>query len=223
MAQRTKLLYVEEILNELRAQFKNRDLKIDPREVLLRLDEKVNEAAKAGWIENMKLRIGTGTDDQYVTTWENQTVTDPANKAPSYIQLPANYVALPDNQGIDQIYFMNSFTVPKKKYFDPVIITSFKDISSYKNTVGEFLEERISCYPKNGYLYFDRGEINLKYGQIGIRLVVRDASAIDDSAPYPIPAEQMASIVESLVEFYRLRLMQPQDYVRDAVNKSNVA
>lgn len=220
MAQRTKLFYAEEVILSLKGQFPNRDMKIDPREVLLRLDEEVNEAAKAGYLLNMKLRLGSAIDDQFVTTWDNLTVTDPPNKAPSYIQLPANYVTLPDNTGIDQIYFMNDFTVAKTKYFDPVIITSFKDVSGYRNTTGEFLEERISCYPKNGYIYFDRGNINSKYGNIGIRLVVRDASAIADDAPYPIPAEYMGTVVKNLVQFYRERLMQPQDLVRDAVDKS---
>lgn len=212
---RSKYSFCEEIILELRDQFVGRDMQVDPREILLKLDQLVNEYAKAGFLENWKLRLGDGVDDQFVTTFEWLTVTDPSNKMPSYVQLPAQYVNLPNNRGIDQIYFKNDFAVAKKKYFDPVIISSFKDVSSYRNTVGEYLEERIMCYPKDGYLVFDRGQINYRYGDIGIRLVVKDSSAIGDNDPYPIPADIEKRVINELVAFYRERMKQPQDPVKE--------
>lgn len=216
MALRTKFSYVETVLTELRAQFIGRDLQLDPRDVLLKMDSIVNESAKAGLLQNWKMNLGGGIDDQFITDFTPLTVTDPVNKGASFVQIPAHYGALQDNLGIDQVYFVNSFTTPKRKYFDPVLIVSFKDISSYRNTIGADLEERISCYPKGGYLYFDRGEINLKYGPIGIRQFVRDSGAIADDAPYPISATEESMIMNQLIQFYRLRLAQQGDLIKDA-------
>lgn len=218
MALRTKWSYVEEVMLELRDQFIGRDMQLDQREVLLKLDQLVNEFAKNGEIENWKRGYGDGIDDQFITSFEWLTVTDPTNKGNSYVQIPAHYTALADNKGIDQVYFKNDFSSSKKKYFDPVIIMSFKDIASYRNTMGSTLEGRIACYPRGGILYFDRGEINAKYGEIGMRLVVRDSGAIDDNAPYPIPAEIEKRVINELVAFYRERMSQPSDNIKDATS-----
>lgn len=216
MAQRTKYGFAEEIMISLRDQFVGRDLQVDMREIVLKLDQLVNEFARQGWLENWKMNIGGDLDEMYLTTWDNLTVTDPTNKMPSYVTIPAHYVSLPKNQGINQVSFTNDFSVAKKKYFDPIIITSFKDQSTYRNTVGEYLEERISCYPKNGILYFDRGNIFSTYGTISLRLVVRDSSAIADDAPYPIDAAIEKRVINELVAFYRERMAQPQDNIKDA-------
>jgi len=216
MGLRTKWSYAEEVMLELRDQFIGRDMQLDQREILLKLDQLVNEYARQGFLENWKLRLGTNIDDQFVTEWTALVVTDPSNKMPSYVSLPAHYVNLPDNKGIDQVSFTNSFSATTKKYFDPVIITSFKSLSTYRNTVGEDLEGRISCYPRNGKLVFDRGNIAATYGTIDLRLVVRDSSAIADDAPYPIPADIEKKIINELVAFYRERMAQPQDNIKDA-------
>lgn len=221
---RTRFSYCEEIMLELRDQFIGRDLQIDQREILLKLDQIVNEFAKAGFLENWKLNAGNGIDDQYITEWTGLTVTDPANKMPSTVALPAHYIDLPRNQGINQVSFTNSFSATTKKYFDPVIITSFRELSTYRNTVGEYLEERISCYPRNGQLVFDRGNIGATYGTVDIRLVVKDSSAIADDAPYPIPADIEKKVINELVAFYRERMAQPQDNIKDAQsNETTIA
>ena len=219
MATKSKNYYCERIYLSLRDQFPNRDIKIDPREMILRFDDMANEIAKTGFLSNWKSGLNTSIGDQFITEWTDLTVTDPANKAPSYVQFPANYADLPDNGGIDQVFFVNDFTVAKKKYFDPVIITTYKARSAYRSNLAANLEGRISCYPRNGYLYFDRGDINAKYGKIGMRLVVKDSSAIADDAPYPIPADLENLFIQEGVKFFRERLLFPQDLVRDSVDK----
>ncbi len=140
-----------------------RDLNIDPREVILRLDAFVNDMAKKGFFENWQLGFDTGMNEQYLTRWEWLTVTDPARNQPSYVQLPSANVALPRNMGINQVYFQNDPTVNKKKYFEQVIITSHEDVSRYRNNMAGQMEGRLSCYPRNNFLYFSKGGINTTY------------------------------------------------------------
>jgi len=215
MAYKTKIGYAEAVLLELQESLRNRDEQVDKREVIIRMDAIVNQMAKEGVLENWKLGFGYQTDEQYLTRWEWLTVTDPTDKSPSYIAIPANYVALAKNGGINQVYFQNDFTSAKKKYFDPVIITTYQEVSLYRSNMAGKLEGRISCYPRNGNLYFDRGNINKIYGNIGMALVVRDSSSIADDQPYPIPADKEHLIIANLVQWFRSRRAQPQDLIRD--------
>jgi hypothetical protein len=216
---RTKWSYAESVINELQNDYPGRDLKIDPREVLIRLDAKVNAMAKQGYLENWKMGHGANVDEQFVTTWENIVVTDPGSGQPSYFTIPANYANLPRNGGIEQVYFMNPYSGNKTRYFDPVIIKSFRDVAAYRNNMAGNLEGRVSGYPKGRTFIFDRGNIFAKYGNAAIRLVIRDSSAIGDSDPYPLPADIEDQVIAELVDWFRERRAQPTDTIKDANDK----
>jgi len=217
---RTKWSYAESVIKELQNDYPGRDLKVDPREVLLRLDAMVNQMAKAGFIENWKMGNATQLDEQFITTWEWIAITDPANKMPSYFTIPANYVNLPRNGGIEQVYFENAFNGNKTRYFDPIIIKSFRDVAAYRNNMAANLEGRISGYAKGRTFVFDRGGVGAKYGNAGIRLAIRDSSVIGDDDPYPIPADIEQSIIAELVDWFRERRKQPTDTIKDANDKA---
>lgn len=217
---RTKWSYAESVILELQNDYPGRDLKIDPREVLLRLDAMVNQMAKSGFIENWKMGNDAQVDEQFITTWEWLTITDPPNKMPSYFTIPANYVNLPRNGGIEQVYFENAFSGNKTRYFDPVIIKSFRDVAAYRNNMAANLEDRISGYAKSRTFFFDRGNVGTQYGRAGIRLVIRDSSAINDNDPYPIPADIEQTVIAELVDWFRERRAQPTDTIKDANDKA---
>lgn len=216
---RTKLYFAEQVLLELNSQFQSRDLKIDYREILARMDQMVNEKAKADYFERFKTGVNGTHDEQFLTRLEWLTPTDPSNKMPSYVTLTTNYVSLPDNGGIDEVYFQNDFSTNKKKYFDPVLIRNRKDIAGYRSSMSADMEGRISCYPQGVRIYFDRGDVGTIYGNVGVALVVRDFSTLADSDIYPIPADAENGIITALVEWFRARMAQPQDLIKDAISK----
>lgn len=218
MSLRTKLYYGEQILRELSSSPLNRDMPISIREAIIRVDAVVNAFAKEGILKNWQ-KYG-GIDDQYIQTIEWVNANDPANGEPSTLQIPSHYVELPRNQGIEQVYFQNSFSAVKKKYFQTVIIRDWKSVSTYRNNRAGRMEGRISCAPKNGYLVFDRGNINATYGPIGLRIVGRDSSAIGDTDPYPITADMEQIVITTCVQWFRERLSQQPDLIRDDVNKT---
>lgn len=217
---RTKWSYAESVIAELQNDYPGRDIKIDPREVLLRLDAQVNQLAKQGYLDNWKMGHGASVDEQFITTWEGIVITDPANKMPSSFTIPANYVALPRNGGIEQVYFDNLFTGNKTRYYDPIIIKSFREVAMYRNNMAGNLEGRLSGYPKGRTFIFDRGGVGAKYGNVGIRLAIRDSSAIGDSDPYPIPADIEQQVIAELVDWFRDRRKQPTDTIKDANDKA---
>lgn len=212
---KNKLFYSEAVLNELQSDMRGRDETIDQREVIIRMDAIVNALAKEGFLENWKAGFFDSTDESYLTRFEWLTCTDPSNNSPSTVQIPANYMSGPKNVGIEQVYFKNDFSANTKKYFDPVIIKSFKDVSLYRNNMAGNLEGRISCYPRTGTLYFDRGGINTTYGQIGMALRIRDSSVISDTDLYPIPGDKEHFVIDACVQWFRTRLSGPQDLIKD--------
>lgn len=220
MSIKNKWYFSEQVLLELQPDLRGRDEKVDQREILLRMDAIVNMLAKEGFLENWKYGFFGNVEEQFLTRFEWLTVTDGALDAPSVIELPAGYVSLPKQIGIEQVYFKNDFAATTKKYFDPVIITSFKDRMTYRSNMAGNLEGRISCFPQGNSLVFDRANINADYGQIGIALMIRDSSAIGDTALYPIPANMEQVVIDQTVAWFRARLGQPQAAIKDSNEKT---
>lgn len=214
---RTRKGYAERVLNEVYPT-RGRDEKIDIREVYLVLDQMVNEYAKLGYLENMRMGYN-GVDEQFITTFENISVTDPANGTPSYFVSPANYVNLPNNEGIVDVYFMNTFSALKKKYFDPIIITTFANNRGYRKSMANNLEGRLSVYPMGANIVFDRGNINTTYGTVGARLVIRRAEDITDDAPYPVAGDLENKLISTCVEWFKSRRGTPVDLIKDGNDK----
>lgn len=219
---KTRLWFSEQVMNSLQDGLRNRDERLDQREVMVQIDNVVNELARTNFLENWKLGFGQ-IGEQFVTRWEFLPVTDPANEGNSYFQIPSNYVNLPPNGngGISEVYFANSFTDVKKKYFDPIIITSSRDVSTYRNNMAGGIQERLSVSVRNGYLYFNTGLVSQTYGDVGIALVIKDSSQITDTAPYPIPADIENAVISKTIDFFRSRRMQPTDLTRDRVDNND--
>lgn len=213
MALRNRIYYAEQILNQLKLPLQNRDDKIDIREVYAAMDNWLNERAKMGFFENMKLRSASQMDEQFITTFEELAITDPPAKKPSYMTLPANYTNLPDNQGIQDVFFMNNTS--KKKYFDPVLITSYRDIAGMRHSMAFDNQGRLSVAPYNGKLLFSESNVGATYGNAGVRLVIKSAFDIADDAPFPVPADEALSMVSDLTEYFLSRNNTGAANIRD--------
>lgn len=217
---KSKLYFSELVLLELNSQFRNRDEKIDQRDVIIRLDQIVNEGAKLGIFESWNLGERS-IDDLFITTWDGRlnswlAITDVSDTGESYFTLPSNYVVLPRNGGIVQVYL-------EKNYFDPIAILSAPEAITIRNTMAGNLEGRLGVYVRGGRVYFKgRQDIGAKFGGAGVQLVIRDASAIADDAPYPIDAAQEKMVIAQAVEWFRNRNNQGADKVRESVNDANL-
>lgn len=213
MALRTRVYYAEQVFNQLQNAYPNRDWKIDLRDIYPALDNWINTKAKDGLLESMATNFGANVDEQFITTFDNITITDPAGKQPSYFQLPANYVALPNNMGIQDIYFMNNSI--KRKYFDPVYITSFKAQSEYRYSMAHDNQGRLEAYPMNGNMIFNKGDIGATYGPCGCRLVIKSAFDINNTAAYPVGADLAQQMIMDVTDWFVNRRKQPTERIRD--------
>lgn len=216
---RTRVWYGESVMNQLSSGLRNRDERIDIRECYSVIDQIINRLARESFLENWKLGFN-GVDENFITRWEWLPITDPTDDGPSYFTSPATWVNLPKLQGINSVYFQNDFTAVTKKYFDTIHIMSQTDVQNLRNNLAGSLQGRLSVTPRGQNLYFNQGNVGTVYGQVGLALVIKDSSAISDSAPYPIPADIESRVIEEAVQYFLRRRATPADLVRDRVDKT---
>lgn len=212
---KTRVHYGEMILNNIAGSgLRNRDERIDIREVYLVCDQIVNRLAKEGFLENWKLGFGA-LDELWITRFEWITPTDSDDEGPSTVTLPATYVPLPDGEGISEVYLENSFQAVTKKYFDTIMIISAKQARLYRNNPAGNLEGRLACWPEGSNLVFNKPNIMADYGRVGVALVIKSAFDISDSAPYPIAANIENQLIQEATDIFLKRQFTPSDKIRD--------
>lgn len=212
---RTKRYYAEQILLGLQNNYPESDWKIDFREIYPQMDHVVNKLAAQNYFDNWKL-TGTGIDEQFITTWDEVTVTDYDNKVPSEFTIPSNYAALPNNRGIDEIVPLK-FQQNGNDY--SVVIMSHGDYRRYKQMPAGKLEGRLGGYPKGKKFIFTECGVKKKYGNMMVRLVVRSASDIAADEQYPIPANFEGQVIKEVMLYFVEKRNEPTDIVRDKNDK----
>jgi hypothetical protein len=215
----TKRLLAQAILNELSNDRLNIDFHIDEREVFLRMDQEVNQMARASFFENWQVS-GAYLDNQFITEWSGDngiTVVDVEDQ-PSYLVLPASYIDLPRNAGIQEIW-----PLEYGAYNQSVVIISHGDLRLYQNNKAGNMQHRLHGYPAGvNKFVFSEENVGERYSsKFGVRLAIRDSSAIAADAPYGIPADKEKALVMVLVDWFRKRIMFGSDKVRDSNTVNN--
>ena len=206
---KTKSMYAEQVGGLLINNYPNIDWKIDERDIFVRMDSIVNEMARKSMLDNWKLSM-SGIDEQFITTWPILTVTDQLYEMPSYFDLPVNYADLPMGRGIDEIW-------PLKLQAEnhSVVILTHHDVRLYSNNMAGAMAGRLAGYPEGYRFYFTSCDVKKKYGDVGLRLVIRDASLILSTVPYPIPSDKEEEMITRVVKWFVDKRTRPTDVVRD--------
>jgi hypothetical protein len=208
---KTKKYYAEEVLSALINGFPDIDWKLDFRDIYATMDAVVNKMAKDGFFFNWKWGVA-GVSEGFITTWENLEVTDPSDKLNSYFTLPLNYADLPMERGIDEIWPMK-YQIEGKNH--SVVILNHRDVRLLENNMAGSMQGRLSGFPKGSIFEFTSCGVKKKYGNMGLRLAVRDSSLISADAAYPIPADKELEMIKLCVDWFREKRAIPPNKVRD--------
>lgn len=209
----TKKLISDKVIDRLQNDYPNIDFKIQPRDVFLVVDDIVNALAKTNYIENFKLY--GGIDEGFITTWDGESamvVVDPENQ-PSYFTLPAIPVALPMNGGFREIW-------PLNYEYGAVKIRMHEDIRRTRRLMSGNMQGELSGCPKYPVFEFDQMEVRKNYSEtFGLRMVIKDSSAISENAPYPIAADLVEQVVQRAYLYFQEKRISPTDTIRDKNDK----
>jgi hypothetical protein len=215
----SKKYFAERVLKGLQDAFPNADLRaINEREIFLVLDDVVNSMARDNYFENWKL-YGGAVDESFITTWDGDNaiaVVDPANK-PSYIVLPATPAALPRHAGIDEIW-------PENYEYGAVRVMDHKEVRLTRRLMSGNMQGDLGGYQKGDRFEFNQVNVGKNFAPtFGVRLVVRDSTAMSLTETYPIPSNLREEVIKRAVDLFRERRMLPTDVVRDkqdAINRN---
>lgn len=211
MSLNTKRYYAQRVILGLQNDYPNLDFKIQEREVFPVIDDIVNRQAETDYFDNWKF-TGQSIDEQFITQWDEIDVVDQEDEKPSYFEFPSNYAALPNNRGIDEIWPLK-FQIGGKDH--SVVIMSHADYRRYKNMYAGGLEGRLGGYPQGTKFYFTTCGVKKKYGNMGLRLVVRSSADIAIDAPYPIPSNRVEEVIQMAIKYFVMKRLEPTDQVRD--------
>jgi len=209
---KTKLYYAHRVILGLQDDYPNLDFKIQEREVFPVLDDIVNSMAERDYFDNWKF-TGTAVDEQYTTQWDNITVVDQDNNLPSYFDFPSNYAALPRNRGIDEIWPLK---FRQNGDDHSVIIMTHSEYRRFKSMQAGGLQGRLGGYPQGTRFYFTSCGVKKKYGNVGLRLVIRSAGDISNTAAYPIPANREGEVILNAIKYFVTKRTGQTDEVRDS-------
>lgn len=212
---KSKRYYAQRVILGLQNEYPNQDFKIDEREVFPVIDDIVNRMAETDYFDNWKMS-GQHLDEHFITQWDEITVVDQDDEQPSYFNFPSNYAALPNNRGIDEIWPLN---YRQKGDDHSVAIMTHADFRRFKSLQAGKLEGRLGGYPQGTRFYFTTCGVKKRYGNVGLRLVIRNSADIAIDAPYPIPSNREGDVVLMAIQWFMNKRDQPTDEVRDGKDK----
>lgn len=157
----------------------------------------------------LKARGSNIIPSAFLNNFKNITPTYDENRCEWYVDLPAKPIALPNNQGIQQVYFT-------KNKSQTIRIVSPLFLSSFKNSLAYSLEGDYGCYQDEFRLYFvnDLDQDT----SIGIRMV---ASAIDlgEFDYFPVDGSIDNQVLERAAKIYSLQKGIQQDLTDNNVSE----
>lgn len=183
------------------------DQAIDIREVYVVLDRLANKYAKLGLFENMRF------DDKnvspcYLTSFPNVQIYLDAQQNICCSDLPARFIQLPHDKGIDAIFPMSN----RAKTFKPVP-RGF--ISSFRKSKAKGLQGNDGYWVEGAKIYYTIKYDGTAIEDVMIRLAIADSSAIAEDATYPIDPSMEQTIIMEALSYLLPNEARPQDRVAD--------
>lgn len=212
---KTKKYFSDRTISGLQDSYPQIDWKIQEREVWLVVDDIVNGLAKDNYLENWKL-YGAMSDEAFITEWSGTSaiaVVD-SDEQSSYIVLPADRVALSMNGGIAEVW-------PESYEYGAVKLMRHEDIRRTRNLMSGNLQGELGGYPSGNKFIFNQVNVGKNFAPtFGVRLVIKDSTAIGISDPYPVPADMVETVIEMAIEYFTKKRLSPTDEVRDNNDKA---
>lgn len=179
------------------------DSEWDIREINLFVSQAANYFIKQNLFQNFA-EGEKGLDGQYIATFYDVPVQFDSKLNLAYSVLPAKYIALPHDRGLQQISPMQD----QWNVFMPIRSGA---MALFKNSPAGRLEGRLGFFPEGGKVFYTK-DISNDIPTVLVKLIVAGADDVSTSVPF-IPAEIELPIIEKVFELLRHRL--PQDKINN--------
>lgn len=196
---------------------RNRDEKVDQRDVEARIISEINRAAKLGLFESMKMDYKS-VGSCYITTFRDVAVQKDPDLDLAYCDMPAAHIELPYGKGIDYVGPM----IAREKEFIPTdnhnsFRKSYSPFASLETMIGYWTE----LGPSGMRLYFNRDIVTTDdIDKLLIRLVIVDASVINRDAPLQMDPATEADIFDRVLEHFSAVDKSGKDITNNSIREN---
>jgi hypothetical protein len=192
---RVTLKYIGQLVCKLYAKAKEQDFtELDVRETYPYIRSYSAKIMKAEALQLYNTE-GKEMDAHYIYPYENLTIqVDDRNR--NYIDLPANYVTLFKNQGIQEV-----MPVSEKDYdLDPMILVGQGKMSILRRLpagsmelewVAEVLPNQLRFKKRSGKTLVESG-----IKKVDLKMIVSSPEITNPDDPFPLPEEYIADVVD---------------------------
>lgn len=181
----------------------DKDIQVDRREVMDALRQGSIKFLKQDYFE--KLQAGQRfVDPHYVAKFSNLPVlVDEGRYDRNYIEIPCQFVALPDNEGIQRVW---PVTKEEEDYIE-MIPVPYGNEEIYRNlSIKNALVGVWTYSVTKDRIYFSRnGEYTLKdkkIDSVDIDVVIVSPLDVGDEDPFPLPPEYHLDLITSVVQIF---------------------
>jgi hypothetical protein len=213
----TKKKIADRVISRLQNAYPNIDFRaIRMPYVYVIVDDIINSLARQNYFQNWKLTMA-GLDECFITTWEGDAgidVVDPEEDQ-SYIELPATPVALPMNNGVQEVW-------PQNFEYGSVRLRQHSEIRRTRNLMSGNMQGELGGCLVGTKFKFDQTDVGKNFSQkMNLRLAVKDSTAIAENAPFPVAADLLEEIIERAYIYLSGKREELTDTIRDSNDGPN--
>lgn len=221
---RVTLKYIAQLVCKLYAKAKEQDfIELDEREVYPFIRSYSAKIMKAEALQLYNTE-GKELDAHYIYPYEGINILKDSRDR-NYIDLPANYVTLFKNQGIQEVV-----PVSDKDYeADPMILVGQGKMSILRRLpagamelewVAEILPSQLRFKKRNGQTLIEAG-----FKQVDLKMIVASPEISDPNDPFPLPEEYIGDVVDNALMIFlkargaRIAIEDVRDLREDLLNR----
>lgn len=219
----SKKKIAEQALMIISGGMPTRDSAIHIQEILIAVEQAFATVVKGSWFQNKNEGISE-LNGTYVYTFKNQLILKDDDLNQWYTDLPASYIDLPHEIGIQTVAFMpiprtNTQPVSQGSQDDAIVRVPNGFLSLTRDLEVAGLSGRIGYYVEGTRIYY----VNMNTSNYGSKVMIKlnvSLDGIDEDELINIPPEIQKQIVDMVVERYMTEQVAPKDILNDN-NKVN--
>ena len=204
----TKKQLAEQIIRILNSGDVTNDNSIDPRELLLAIEQERDRLVRLRLFESMNQGEG-GIPGDVVSTFDNITIKKDTTKDLLYSSLPGRVMSLPKDMGILHV----SYT---KDQYNAFIRMPNGSLSLYNGLLSSAIGGRGGYWLEGDRIYYN-SSVDDCCGNTVIIKMVMNSGDVDPNDIFPIPSDLEPEVIRNIIQLYSPMKAAPNDEQNDNI------
>lgn len=204
----TKKQLAEQILRILNSGDISHDNSIDPRELLLAIEQERDRVVRLRLFESMQMGNPTIPGD-IVSAFDSIKIKKDTVKNLLYSDLPGRIMSLPEDKGVTHV----SYT---KDQYNAFVRMPNGSLSLYNGLLSSMIGGRGGYWVEGDRLYYN-SSVDDCCGNTVIIKMVMNSGDVDPNEKFPIPADLESEVIKNVIALYAPMKQLPNDEQNDNI------